>query len=133
MPEQRTGLSGIERRNVNTETIDKVAELIEGLCEKLGTTAQYLIPELAKAYIASGIFNVIMWGIVTLVSGFLAFVFFMKSSDDEYEAAYIVIALVCLCVAIVGSIGLICCGEDLVAWIASPTAKAMMTIMDMIK
>ena len=75
---QRTGLSGYERRIMNTETIDKIAEVIDGLCEKLGTTAQYLIPELAKAYIASGIYNVIMWGITTLVCGILAVVFYKK-------------------------------------------------------
>jgi len=33
---------------MNTDAINKVSEIIEGLCEKLGTTAQYLIPELGK-------------------------------------------------------------------------------------
>lgn len=118
---------------MNTETIDKIAEVIDGLCEKLGTTAQYLIPELAKAYIASGIYNVIMWGITTLVCGILAVVFYKKHTDDEYDVAYMILSITFLCIAVVGFIILAICGEDLVAWIASPTAKTFTFIIDKIK
>lgn len=118
---------------MNTETIDKIAEVIDGLCEKLGTTAQYLIPELAKAYIASGIFNVIVWGFTTLVSGILAVAFYKKHTDDEYDVAYMMLAITFLCVAVVGFIIFALCGEDLVAWTASPTAKTFTVIMDKIK
>ena len=118
---------------MNTDAINKVSEIIEGLCEKLGTTAQYLIPELAKMSIATGIFNVIVWGITTLVSGILAVVFYKKHAGDEYDVAYMVIAIVCLCVAIVGFIIFSVCGEELVGWIASPTAKAVMMILKNLK
>ena len=118
---------------MNTETIDKIAEVIDGLCEKLGTTAQYLIPELAKAYIASGIYNVIAWGLTTLVSGILAVVFCKKHADDEYDVAYMILAVTFFLVAVVGFIIFAMCGEDLVAWIASPTAKTFKIIMDKIK
>ena len=118
---------------MNTETIDKVAEVIDGLCEKLGTTAQYLIPELAKAYTASCIYNVIVWGIVTLASGILAFVFCKKYTEDEFESGYMIISLILLCVAVVGFLIFVSNGDGLVAWIASPTAKAFMVIMGKLK
>lgn len=118
---------------MNTETIDKVAELIEGLCEKLGTTAQYLIPEMAKMYIASGIFAVIMWGITALASGIIAIASYLKYKDDEFEVGYLVLAIIFMCVAVGAFIFTAALGESLVAWIASPTAKAIMTIMDKIK
>ena len=131
--EQRTGLSGYERRIMNTETIDKIAEVIDGLCEKLGTTAQYLIPELAKAYIGSEIYNVIIWGIATLVCGILAVVFYKKHTDDDYDSAYMILSITFFGIAVVGFIILAICGEDLVAWIASPTAKTLKIIMDKVK
>ena len=131
--EQRTGLSGYERRIMNTETIDKIAEVIDGLCEKLGTTAQYLIPELAKAYIGSEIYNVIIWGIATLVCGILAVVFYKKHTDDDYDSAYMILSITFFGIAVVGFIILAICGEDLVAWIVSPTAKTFKIIMDKVK
>ena len=84
-------------------------------------------------HIATNIFNVIMWGILTLASVIIAIVSYMKYRDDDFEVGYFVIAIVFLCVAVVAFIVVAVCGENLVAWITSPTAKAIMTIIDKIK
>lgn len=118
---------------MNTDAVDKVSEIIGVLCEKLGTTAQYLIPELARMYIVTGIFDVIMWGAITLVSGFLAFVMYKKYREDEDEVERFIISVCLGGVAVVGFIVFAVCGDELVGWLASPKAKAVLKILESMK
>lgn len=118
---------------MNTDAVDKVSEIIGVLCEKLGTTAQYLIPELARMYIVTGIFDVIMWGAVTLVCGLLAFALYKKYKEDEDVVERFVIAVCLGGVAVIGFIVFAVCADELVGWLASPTAKAILTILKSVK
>ena len=132
--ELRTGLSGTERRTMDTVTIDKVSKIIEGLCEKLGTTAQYLIPELAKMKTA----ELAVWFVLSF-AGMAAGIYFIPKAwaydhrEDKgwSEDSFWVIAP--LFVTIVFGIWFLMSAADLAGWIASPTAKSVMTIIKTLK
>ena len=117
---------------MNTDAINKVSEIIEGLCEKLGTTAQYLIPEMARMNIASNIYNIVVWVVITALS-VVAVVYLYKkyrAEDDEWLVGLFLILAV---LALIGFVIIAICGEDLVKWLSSPTAQAVMTILKNLK
>ena len=119
---------------MNTEMIDKVSEIIEGLCEKLGTTAQYLIPELAKMNIAEGI----VWFVLSF-AGMAAGIYFIPKAwaydhrEDKGWCEDSFWVLVPLFATIVFGIWFLMSAADLAGWIASPTAKSVMTIIQILK
>jgi hypothetical protein len=117
---------------MNTDAINKVSEIIEGLCEKLGTTAQYLIPEMARMNIASGIYNIIVWVVITAL-GIVAAVYLYKKYKAEEEDWIMALSLIPATLALIGFIVIALCGEDLIQWFSSPTAKAVMTILKSLK
>lgn len=115
---------------MNTETMDKVTEIIGSLCEKLGTTAQYLIPEMAKMHVADSTFWMIAW-IVIFIVALIILPFAYKAKQENYDSdtfaiLFVLNVLVILVVLVCG----LCCASDLIKWTASPTAMAISTLMN---
>ena len=117
---------------MNTDAINKVSEIIEGLCEKLGTTAQYLIPEMARMNIASNIYNIVVWAVIVALSITMT-VYLYKMYKAEEEEWFIGLAILPAALALIGVIVVTICGENLVKWLSSPTAQAVMTILNSLK
>lgn len=106
----------------------EISEVINVLCEKLGTTGQYLIPELMKMNVAE---NVAM-GIISLIATLLCLYFLLKVwKYDCKNNTYWIIFLIFI-ITVFG-IFLIVCIVDTAGWLASPTAKAISYITNMIK
>lgn len=119
---------------MNTDAVDKVSEIIGVLCEKLGTTAQYLIPELAKMNIAEGI----VWFVLSFVGTAIGIYFIPKAwaydhSEDKESFDDSYWTFVPLFVTFIFGIMFIVSTVNLVGWIASPTAKTVMTILNSLK
>lgn len=110
---------------------EEVTKIIETLCQKLGVAASVLVPELAKYNIArlavASAFGLLITAWLFAITHKL-----FRKHDDDFEAAILtalfpglatLILTVATCMIIV----------DLVGWIASPTASAVMEITSMIK
>lgn len=111
----------------------EVNAIIENLCSKLGTSARYLIPELAKKNIAEDIACIIMSLLVGLVLFKVAPKVWQydREHSDSYDGTFWIIVPL-----IVGGITLltfVVSVNDLVGWAASPTAKAVELITNMLK
>lgn len=113
---------------------EEVNKIIDNLCSKLGTSAKFLIPELTKMHIAEGIVSLI---IVAVIMGGMIFV--IKKAWDcatnnkldlDIAAFTMIFAGIAFLVAVVFFAMSVC---DLAGWIASPTAKAVMEIADMVR
>lgn len=104
---------------------EEINAVIDKLCEKLGTTAQCLIPEMAKMGIAEAIVGIIFLVIILAV---LIHLFPKSLKRDDRECSSWSIALTVVMVADV--IMLWCSVFDLVGWITSPTAKAVKEIIN---
>ncbi len=67
-------------------TGQEINVVIDNLCNKFGTTIERLIPELAKAGIASSIFHIIIFGFFSLCSVYVVYrlVKFFLANVDEY-------------------------------------------------
>lgn len=114
---------------MNTEMMDKITEIIGSLCERLGTTAQYLIPEMAKMNIANSKFWTIAWiGVLIVAVIILPFSYKAKKENDGDTFAILLVinVLAILAVLFCG----LCCASDLVKWTASPTAMAISTLLN---
>lgn len=115
---------------MNTEMMDKITEIIGSLCEQLGTTAQYLIPEMAKMNIANSKFWTIAWiGVLIVAVIILPFSYKAKKANDGSDAFAILLVLNVIVIPAVLFCGL-CCASDLVKWTASPTAMAISTLLN---
>lgn len=100
---------------------NEISEVINILCEKLGTTGQYLVPELAKINIA----ECIIWGIISLITVIVSIYFLPKvwkyDNNKEYSFWIIIPIMLIIVFSLVFMIAL----TDAVGWIISPTAKTI--------
>lgn len=104
---------------------NEISEVINVLCEKLGTTGQYLIPELMKMNIAEDI----ILGIISLIIIIVSIYFLPKVwKYDKGEYTYWTIIPIIL-IAIFGCIFMVVL-IDMVGWIISPTAKTVSYIIN---
>lgn len=104
---------------------NEISEVINVLCEKLGTTGQYLIPELAKMNIAEDIILGIISLIIVIVSTYILPKVW-KYDKEEYTF-WVLIPIV----LIVGfGVVLIVAFSDMVGWMISPTAKTISYIIN---
>ena len=108
--------------------------IIDNLCQKLGTSATFLIPELAKKAIAEDIVGLVLM----YVAGrfILKFVQLMKQKAEANDIDLEEVAIFSIFPAIVLLIDFVLFATtavDLAGWIASPTAKAIKQIASMIK
>lgn len=119
---------------------EEVTKIIETLCQKLGVAASVLIPELVRYSIARLTFCTIVDVIMTIIftMGIIKIVKWKAGEDtllDECDV-FVVKIVACIIFAIllvVFGFSAISNGTDLVGWIASPTAAAVMKITSMIK
>ena len=104
---------------------EEINAVIDNLCEKLGTTAQCLIPEMAKMGIAEAIVGII-FSVIILAVLIRLFPKTLKRDDKECSSWSIVLAVVMVADVII----LWCSVYDLAGWITSPTAKAVKEIIN---
>lgn len=110
---------------------EEVNKVIENICSKLGTTAQFLIPELAKKNIVedamSAIFAaIVMAAIIYLIKKICQ----MCDGFDSDTVLIITFPAFFFFVAFTFFAAMVC---DLAGWIASPTAKAVQEIANMVR
>lgn len=106
---------------------NEINEVINVLCERLGTTGQYLIPELMKMNVAEDI----ILGIISLIIVIVSIYFLPKAwkydKNNEEDSFWIIIPIVLI--AIFGCIFIVAL-SDTVGWIVSPTAKTISYIIN---
>ena len=104
---------------------NEISEVINVLCEKLGTTGQYLIPELMRMNIVEDI----IWGIVSLIIIIVSIYFLPKAwKYDKKEYTFWVIVPI-ISIAVFGVIFIVML-NDMIGWIVSPTAKTVSYIIN---
>ena len=115
---------------MNTEMMDKITEIIGSLCEQLGTTAQYLIPEMAKMNIANSKFWMIAWIVIFIVALIILPFSYKAQKENRFSGALGFLFILDIVLIFVALIGGLCCASDLIKWTASPTAMAISTLMN---
>lgn len=111
----------------------EINEIINNLCEKLGTSAQYLIPELARKNIAEDVFQIIVSVIAFAVLGYVTPKVWRydHSPEDQWDERFWIIIPVILWFGFF--VVFTTATYDLVGWLASPTAKAITQLTGMLK
>lgn len=116
--------------------MEETKQLIDYLCAKLGTTAEYLIPEFARyriGYLASEVGIAIL----AIIIGILLFrhggIEYHKNEDVDATDAAIPYWVFGGIIAAVGFIMSLILVPELVGYICSPTAGALQDIMKMIQ
>ncbi len=101
---------------------EEVSKIIDMLCEKFGTAANTLIPEMAKYHIATSAFATIM-GLLMMVVGAVIFPkcrqYDVKGKGDSM---FVVIPIV---VFAIGFMTFCFMCSDLIGWIASPMGSTI--------
>ena len=115
-------------------TSEEINAVIDNLCEKLGTTASKLLPEIAKMKTAESIVTTVIIACITvLVTIFMAYSFkknVAKQWDSETWAGLFIVSCIAeFFVVVIFSRAII----DLTGWLASPTAKALFYVIEEIK
>lgn len=108
---------------------ETVNSIIDNLCTKFGTTLQNLIPEMSKMYIAKYVVIIIIFGIISTVMYKLYKKYSKRNEFSDYEFQIILT----ISFGIISTVVLIYSIIGLTGWIASPTAEAVETIIEMIK
>ena len=106
--------------------------IIDNLCQKLGTSATFLIPELAKKEIAENIITIIITVLFgkCMIEVIARITKWAKEEDDCDLCIFNIFPGIALAIDffVFGFSAI-----DLAGWIASPTAKAIEQIASMIK
>lgn len=115
-------------------TSEEINAVIDNLCEKLGTTASKLLPEIAKMKTAECIVTTVIMACITMLATIFMAYSFKKNVAEQWDseawaALFIVSCIAELFVVVIFSWAII----DLAGWLASPTAKALFTVIDMVK
>ena len=113
---------------------EEINAVIEKLCEKLGTSAQYLIPELAKLRIVNSAVMAVIGLFITVVGVYFlpkAWRYDHREDKDRFDDSFWVALPGAITFA--GFIFLITGIYNLAGWIASPTASAVLEIVNMLK
>lgn len=111
---------------------NEINAVIDNLCSKLGTTAEMLIPEVAKMSLITDVFLLIgaILAVVPIWLGWKKARNYDKANREEWHKTYasVIVGVIAAfdLVLIVGSI------HDIVCWIVSPTGKAIMAMLNMI-
>ena len=68
--------------------MENVNDIINNLCEKLGTTIEYIVPEYAKMKIVKSLSGVGIWGIILILSLICLFVSHRIHSELDMTDKY---------------------------------------------
>lgn len=109
-------------------------EIINNLCEKLGTSAKFLIPEMAKLNIAQGVFMVIFTAIMLAICAVMtvkAWKYDHRDGQDFFDDSFFTLLPVGIgtLMFVIFSVSL----YNLVGWLSSPTAMAIKEIVRTLK
>lgn len=110
----------------------EVNEIINNLCDKLGTSAKFLIPEMAKLNIAQGVFMVILTAIMLALCAVMTVKAWKYDHSDGRD--FIDDSCFTLIPAVIGTIMFVVFSislYDLIGWLSSPTAMSIKEIMRM--
>jgi len=114
---------------------EEVNVVIDKLCEKIGVAADVLVPEMAKYYIAKDIMTIIISAVIVIASviiGIKAWAYDAKlRAEDPYYDVYLH-WLVPLTFGGIAFLILLITANELVGWIASPTAATVHGILHML-
>lgn len=116
-----------------------INEIINNLCDKLGTTAELLIPEYAKMKIASSIAELIISSVIIAVYAFLAkkvYKWMCDNEIDQYDDVFVWILIGGILGAVVAAICVVCIIVDvteIAKYTASPVAAFTEEMLKKIK
>lgn len=116
---------------------EEVNAIINNLCDKLGTSAKLLIPELARLRIVESAVLLAIFLVILIVGLYFlpkAWKYDHREEDGyQYSCDDSVWFLAPCVITFVGFIGTMVHVFELAGWIASPTAKAILEIVRMVK
>ena len=109
--------------------MENINEIIDNICLKLGTTAEFLIPEYAKMRIAESILSMVAFAALT-VATVCVMKFFVKAvkpggyfyENDIEDIASLIgwgVLLICVVIFLIAFFDSACC---LLRYVSSPTA-----------
>lgn len=113
---------------------NEVNAIIDNLCQKLGTSATYLIPELAKKEIAEtavGLIFAVLFGMI-LVYLMKRIAKRMEEEQIDIEDGFFFFIFPGFAL-LIDSVVIAVFAGNLAGWIVSPTTKAIEKIAEMIK
>lgn len=102
--------------------------VIDNLCNKLGTTVENLIPELARYHIVMDMVGIAMC-VAMIIGGSIMLRKAMGTNDCYFEDIFWSIGIVFIVIAAIGVVVLI---AFLAGWLASPTAAAVKELIELI-
>ena len=109
---------------------EQVNEVIDNLCQRIGSTQQMLVPEMARLCIARSWVDAVFCGVLFLF-GFIGLAVSIKSykKDSDWLIGIILFSIVailffCLLWASV---------SNAIQWQAAPTAKAVEYILELVR
>lgn len=113
----------------------EINAVINNLCDKLGTSAKFLIPELARMHIVQEIFSSVVSAILFCVCVYFARKAWVYDHRDdnsmwENDSCWIILPMM---VGFMSFAWLTTSVYNLVGWLASPTAMAIKEIVGMVK
>lgn len=101
---------------------EEISSVIDVLCERLGTSASYIIPEISKIHII----ECVVWIVISLIIGIIVVTVMPKTwrydRNNHGESCWSVIPIA---TGIIVFLILIVSVIDLTGWIVSPTAKTI--------
>lgn len=116
---------------------EEVNAIINNLCDKLGTSAKLLIPELARLRIVESAVLLAIFLVILIVGLYFlpkAWKYDHRKEDGyQYSCDDSVWFLLPCVITFVGFIGTMVHVFELAGWLASPTAKAILEIIRMVK
>ena len=123
--------------------MENLNEIIDNLCNKLGTTAEFLIPEYAKMRIAEAMFLRNVYGFIVIIN----ILFFIISSylftkhyrnfnyreKDMAEGGILAVSIICAILIVFGGVEFFANHRDVIIFTVSPTAATIKELLGGIK
>lgn len=104
---------------------EKINAVINNLCEKFGTTTQFLVPEIAKYEIATDVVGIIFSTVLIII---LVIIAVRSHRVMEYDDGYEVPFFVSIFFALIFVAILWVCVSDAVGWMVSPYGAVVQMI-----
>lgn len=113
---------------------EEINAIINNMCDRLGTSAKLLIPELARLRIVESAVMLASFLVILIVGlYFLPKAWKYDHREDKKSCDDSVWFLLPCVITFVGFIGTMVYVFELAGWIASPTAKAILEIVRMVR
>lgn len=109
---------------------EEINAIVNNLCDKLGTSAKLLIPELARLRVVESVTLLIIFFVILVIGLYFlpkAWKYDHREKKRWYDDSFF--TAVPACIIFIGVIGIIPSLFSLVGWLTSPTAKAVLEII----